>query len=126
MFNAPRLAQRYGTTPVNGLGSSFVDENPLAASIYDDPWSAAPSPSPPPVNTANSAFSSVIGKLSGEYAASRAYAVGSPADAAVPEMYHTAFTAVDTINSGEVSVNALSRVLATSLLPAATIDRVRC
>lgn len=125
MFNAPRLAQRYGTTPVNGLGSSFVDENPLAVSIYDDPWSAAPSPSPPLVNTATSAFSSVIGKTSGECAASRVYAVGFSADAAVPETYHRAFAAVDTINSGEVSVNALSRVLATSLLPAATIDRVR-
>ncbi|KAF8141550.1 hypothetical protein EV363DRAFT_1308412 [Boletus edulis] len=106
MFNAPRLAQRYGTTPINGLGSSFVDENPLAISIYDDPWSAAPTPSPPPVNSTTSAFSSVI------------------ADAAVPGMYHSAFVAVDTTNSGEVSVNALSRVLATSLLPAATIDRI--
>jgi hypothetical protein len=65
MFNAPRLAQRYGTTPINGLGSSFVDENPLAVSIYDDPWSAAPSPSPPPVNTTTSAFSSVIGNILG-------------------------------------------------------------
>lgn len=62
MFNAPRLAQRYGTTPINGLGNSFVDENPLAVSIYDDPWSAAPSPSPPPGYAATSAFSSVIGK----------------------------------------------------------------
>lgn len=128
MFNAPRLAQRYGTTPLNGLGSSFVDENPLAVSIYDDPWSAAPSPSPPPVGAATSAFSSVIGKTLGECTAPRAYTVCFSADAAVPEMYHRAFAAVDTINSGEVSVNALSRVLATSLLPAATIDRVtfRC
>lgn len=46
------------------------------------------------------------------------------ADAAVPETYHTAFAVVDTTNTGEVSVNALSRVLATSLLPATTIDRV--
>ncbi|KAG9313037.1 hypothetical protein JVU11DRAFT_6477 [Chiua virens] len=106
MFNAPRLAQRYGTSPINGLGTSFVDENPLTVSIYDDPWSSVPSPSPPPVNTAASAFSSVM------------------ADAAVPEVYHMAFAAVDTTNSGEVSVNALSRVLATSLLPAATIDRI--
>ncbi|KAF8555975.1 hypothetical protein OG21DRAFT_1409983 [Imleria badia] len=106
MFNAPRLAQRYGSTPINGLGGSYVDENPLAVSIYDDPWSTAPSPSPPPVNTTTSVFSSVI------------------ADAAVPETYHSAFAAVDTTNSGEVSVSALSRVLATSLLPAATIDRI--
>lgn len=48
-----------------------------------------------------------------------------PADAAVPEAYHNAFAAVDAINSGEVSVNALLRVLATSLLPAATIDTVK-
>lgn len=48
-----------------------------------------------------------------------------PADASVPETYQSAFAAVDTTNTGEVSVNALSRVLATSLLPAATIDRVK-
>ncbi|KAF9240678.1 hypothetical protein BU15DRAFT_87572 [Melanogaster broomeanus] len=106
MFNAPRPAQRYGTTPANGLGASFVDEDPLAASIFDDPWSAAPSPSPPPINTVTSAFSSVI------------------ADAAVPETYTRAFAAVDVTNSGEVSVSALSRVLATSLLPAATVDKI--
>ncbi|KIJ20909.1 hypothetical protein PAXINDRAFT_165733 [Paxillus involutus ATCC 200175] len=106
MFNAPRPAQRYGTTPVNGLGGSFVDDNPLTVSIFDDPWSAAPSPSPPPINTATSVFSSVI------------------ADAAVPETYNRAFTALDSTNSGEVSVSALSRVLATCSLPAATVDRI--
>ncbi|KAH7908926.1 hypothetical protein BJ138DRAFT_1067954 [Hygrophoropsis aurantiaca] len=107
MFNAPRGAQRY-TAPANGLGASFVDENPLAASVYDglDPWSAAPSPSPPPITTVTSAFSSVI------------------ADATVPSIYDKAFTAVDVTNSGETSVNALSRVLATSSLPATTIDRI--
>lgn len=124
MFNAPRLAQRYGTTPINGLGNSFMDENPLAVSIYDDPWSAAPSPSPPPVSTTASAFGSVIGNTFGRHVPSRAYTQFS-ADAAVPEIYHSAFAAVDTTNSGEVSVNALSRVLATSLLPAATVDRVK-
>lgn len=123
MFNAPRLAQRYGTSPINGLGSSFVDEDPLAISIYDDPWSTAPTPSPPPVNAATSGFSTVIGKHLW-CALSPVDADAAVADAAVPETYHTAFSAVDIINSGEVSVNALSRVLATSLLPAATIDRV--
>ena len=57
MFNAPRPAQPYGSgsTNLNGLGGSFVDENPLASSVYDDgldPWSAAPSPSPPPAPAA--------------------------------------------------------------------------
>ena len=50
MFNAPRPAQPYGS-----VGGSFVDENPLASSVYDDgldPWSAAPSPSPPPAPAA--------------------------------------------------------------------------
>jgi sorting nexin-8 len=61
MFNAPRPAQRYASAPVNGLGGSFVDENPLAASIYDDPWSAAPSPSPQPIPNVTSALSSVLG-----------------------------------------------------------------
>ncbi|KAF9223972.1 hypothetical protein BS17DRAFT_829865 [Gyrodon lividus] len=106
MFNAPRPAARYGTTPVNGLGRSYVDENPLAVSIFDDPWSAAPSPSPPLINTVTSTFSSVI------------------ADAAVPETYNRAFAVVDVTNSGEVSVSALSRALATCLLPAATIDKI--
>ncbi|KAI6149478.1 hypothetical protein BKA82DRAFT_128741 [Pisolithus tinctorius] len=106
MFNAPRAAQRYGPTPVNGLSGSFVDEDPLAISIYDDPWSSIPSSTPPPTRNMNSAFSSVI------------------ADAMIPELYHRAFAAVDVTNTGEVSVNALSRVLAISSLPAATIDRI--
>lgn len=106
MFNAPRAAQRYGPTPVNGLSGSFVDEDPLAISIYDDPWSSIPSSTPPPTRNMNSAFSSVI------------------ADATIPELYHRAFAAVDVTNTGEVSVNALSRVLAVSSLPAATIDRI--
>ncbi|EIW79358.1 hypothetical protein CONPUDRAFT_127418 [Coniophora puteana RWD-64-598 SS2] len=115
MFNAPRAAQRYSTagTNANGFGGSFVDEinNPLAASVYDqdglDPWSAAPTPSPPPmpISTAGG-FSSVI------------------ADATVPPIYNKAFTAVDSAGLGEVSVNSLSRVLATSSLPAATVDRI--
>ncbi|KAH7890822.1 hypothetical protein F5I97DRAFT_1975354 [Phlebopus sp. FC_14] len=105
MFNAPRPGQRYGTS-ANGLGGSLVGEDPLAVSIYDDPWSATPSPSPPPIQTVGSAFSSVI------------------ADATVPELYNRAFAAVDVTSSGEVSVNALSRVLATSSLPATTIDKI--
>jgi sorting nexin-8 len=45
-----------------------VNENPLGGSVYDDgldPWSAAPSPSPPPMPTAPSLFSSVIGEIGG-------------------------------------------------------------
>ncbi|KAG2128543.1 hypothetical protein DEU56DRAFT_861385 [Suillus clintonianus] len=106
MFNAPRPAQRYASSPVNGLGGSFVDENPLAASIYDDPWSAAPSPSPQPIPTVTSALSSVL------------------AEATVPNSYNRAFALVDSTNSGETSVNALSRVLSTSGLPATTVDKI--
>ncbi|KAI6113058.1 hypothetical protein F5141DRAFT_1111325 [Pisolithus sp. B1] len=106
MFNAPRAAQRYGATSVNGLGGSFVDEDPLAISIYDDPWSSVPSPTPLPPHNMNSGFTSVI------------------ANATIPELYHRAFAAVDGTNTGEVSVNALTRVLAISSLPAATIDRI--
>ena len=47
-----------------------------------------------------------------------------PADATVPELYRKALAAIDTLNTGKVSVSALSRVLASSALPAATIDRV--
>ena len=69
MFNAPRPAQRYaGTTSTNGLGGSFVDENPLSSSVYDDgldPWSAAPSPTPTPApQLPSSVFNAVIGKFS--------------------------------------------------------------
>lgn len=46
------------------------------------------------------------------------------ADATVPGVYHRAFAAADVGGLGEVSVNALSRVLATSSLPAATVDKV--
>ncbi|KAK7061005.1 Sorting nexin mvp1 [Paramarasmius palmivorus] len=108
MFNAPRPAQRYGGNSVNGFGGSYVDENPLAGSVVDglDPWSAAPSPSATPAPQASSVFSSVI------------------ADATVPTIYNRAFAAVDTANTGETSVGSLSRILATSGLPASTIDKI--
>ncbi|KAK7012200.1 hypothetical protein R3P38DRAFT_3402645 [Favolaschia claudopus] len=109
MFNAPRAQPlRYGgATTTGGFGGSFVDENPLAAS-YDnlDPWSATPSPSATPAPSANTVFSSVI------------------ADATVPAIYNQSFQLVDPGNTGEVSVNSLSRVLGTSSLPAGTIDRI--
>ncbi|KAF8488383.1 hypothetical protein F5888DRAFT_1753380 [Russula emetica] len=106
MFNAPRPTQAYGIS--SSFGGSFVDENPLAASTYDglDPWSAAPSPSPPPAGQVPSIFTNAI------------------AEATVPAIYQQSFGAVDPINSGETSVNSLSRVLSTSSLPAATIDKI--
>ncbi|KAG6821448.1 hypothetical protein H0H93_010172 [Arthromyces matolae] len=112
MFNAPRPAQRYtGSSSAVGFGSgSFVDENPLANSVYDDgldPWSAAPSPAPTPIpQHASSVFNSVI------------------ADAKVPPIYNAAFAAADPSRLGETSINSLSRILSTSALPAATIDKV--
>ncbi|PPQ73571.1 hypothetical protein CVT26_010372 [Gymnopilus dilepis] len=110
MFNAPRPAQRYVGNTSNGFGASFVDQNPLSSSVYDDgldPWSAAPSPTPTPMPQAPaSVFSAVI------------------ADATVPTIYHRAYAAVDPNGTGETSVNALSRVLTTSSLPASTIDRI--
>lgn len=131
MFNSPRPAQRYAGATSGNFGGSFVDDNPLASSVYDglDPWSAAPSPSPPPIPPAasNTVFSSVIG---GFLVQVLTYArllkeLHGLADATVPSIYNKAFTAVDPDGIGETSVNALSRVLGTSSLPAATIDKVR-
>lgn len=92
-----------------GIGS-FVDDSPLVDSIYDDPldpWSAAPSPAatPAPRNSL-SVFNSAI------------------ADAKVPSIYNIAFSMVDPHNTGTTSVNALSRLLATSSLSAGTIDKI--
>ncbi|EMD38933.1 hypothetical protein CERSUDRAFT_151694 [Gelatoporia subvermispora B] len=112
MFNAPRPVQPYGGSSVTNFGSSFVTENPLASSVYDDgldPWSSTPSPAPPALpsfSTSSSSFSSVI------------------ADATVPPIYDQAFVAVDPTNSGETSVNALTRVLGTSSLSASIIDKI--
>ena len=39
-------------------------------------------------------------------------------------IYHASYAAVDPENAEETSVNALSRILNTSLLPAGTIDKV--
>ncbi|KAI0322771.1 hypothetical protein OF83DRAFT_1048610 [Amylostereum chailletii] len=106
MFNAPRPTQAYGISSTTSFGGSFVDENPLASSTYDDgldPWSASPSPAPPAVP---SLFVSAI------------------ADATVPAIYQQSFSTVDPANSGETSVNALSRVLATFGLPASTVDKI--
>ncbi|KAI9433431.1 hypothetical protein BJY52DRAFT_1198651 [Lactarius psammicola] len=105
MFNAPRPTQAYGISSTTSFGGSFVDENPLAASTYDglDPWSTAPTPSPPPVP---SIFTNAI------------------AEATVPAIYQQSFNTVDPNNTGETSVNSLSRVLSTSSLPAATVDKI--
>lgn len=46
------------------------------------------------------------------------------ADANVPDVYQRAFQLVDPDNSGETSVNSLSRVLGTSSLPASQIDKI--
>jgi sorting nexin-8 len=43
----------------------------------------------------------------------------------VPVVYNKSFAAVDPTNSGETSVSALTRVLQTSSLPAATVDKVQ-
>ncbi|PIL25125.1 hypothetical protein GSI_13014 [Ganoderma sinense ZZ0214-1] len=110
MFNAPRPVQAYG--PSSQFGASFVTENPLISSVYDDgldPWSTTPSPAPPALPSfpsSSSGFSSVIG------------------DATLPLIYSRAFSAVDPSNTGETSVNALSRVLGTSSLPASTVDKI--
>ncbi len=48
----------------------------------------------------------------------------TPADATVPEIYHRAFALVDITNTGETSVNGLSRVLGSSSLPASTVEKV--
>ena len=67
MFNAPRPVQAYGSS--SQFGASFVTENPLISSVYDDgldPWSASPSPAPAlPAfpTTPSSGLSSVIGVL---------------------------------------------------------------
>ncbi|KAI0343075.1 hypothetical protein BDW22DRAFT_1228914 [Trametopsis cervina] len=117
MFNAPRPAQPYNGSSSTNFGASFVVDNPLASSVYDsdglDPWSAAPSPAPPAIPSipsgnisSPSGFSSVI------------------ADATVPAVYHEAFAAVDPRNSGETSVNGLSRILGVSGLSASTVDRI--
>ncbi|EUC55985.1 sorting nexin MVP1 [Rhizoctonia solani AG-3 Rhs1AP] len=106
MFNASR-GQLY-TANNNGFSmqGSFV-EGPLGASTFDglDPWSATPSPPqshdglPPPLN--------------------------SPlADAIIPDSYLATYAAVDPMGSGDTSINALHRVLATTELPAATIERI--
>ena len=125
MFNAPRPAQRY--TGSTSMGGSFVDSNPLSSSVYDDgldPWSSAPSPVPTPIPQAPaSVFSAVIGQFN-LLSLLLLLNVKIAADATVPSIYHRSYAAVDPMNTGETSVNALSRVLSTSSLPASTIDRV--
>jgi sorting nexin-8 len=46
------------------------------------------------------------------------------ADATVPAIYTNSLAAVDTSATGETSVNALIRVISTSGLPSAIIDKV--
>ncbi|KAJ1307091.1 hypothetical protein OPQ81_001209 [Rhizoctonia solani] len=106
MFNASRGQLYAGNNNGFSMQGSFV-EGPLGASTFDglDPWSATPSPPqshdglPPPL-------SSLL------------------ADANIPESYVTAYAAVDPMGSGDTSVNALHRVLATTALPAATIEKI--
>ncbi|KZS94326.1 hypothetical protein SISNIDRAFT_484559 [Sistotremastrum niveocremeum HHB9708] len=110
IFNAPRLSQNRYQSTNNGFGgasSSFLEDsvNPLTSSSYDglDPWSAAPTPPPSEVS---SSFANV------------------KADATVPAVYTKAFSAVDPNATGEVSVKSMVRVMSTSSLPAATIEKI--
>ncbi|KAG8902682.1 Sorting nexin mvp1 [Tulasnella sp. 403] len=103
------LAIRYNSNASNGLAASFLSDNPLSASIYSDdggmdPWSATSTPPPPP--ELPGVFTRII------------------ADATVPPIYTESLAAVDPNFTGETSLSSLSRVLATSGLPAATIDRI--
>ena len=50
---------------------------------------------------------------------------GCKAEATIPTIYNQVFSTVDPTNSGETSVNSLSRVLSTSGLPASTVNKVR-
>ena len=45
-------------------------------------------------------------------------------DAQIPALYTHSFNIVDTTGGGTVTINALQRVLTTSGLPAADIDKV--
>jgi sorting nexin-8 len=45
-------------------------------------------------------------------------------DAQIPALYTHSFNIVDTTGGGTVTINALQRVLTTTSLPAADIDRV--
>lgn len=129
MFNSPRrnssgpgvLSSSLGASGLNGLGASFLNENPLSVSVYDalDPWSAAPTPPP-------ASRPSPFGFLEGAPCSpSRRNAHSLPAEATrVPAVYAKAFALVDPNASGETSLSSLHRVVATSGLPASTIDRV--
>ncbi|KAG8919596.1 Sorting nexin mvp1, partial [Tulasnella sp. 408] len=113
MFNNPRPNQfRYNSGSANGLAASFVSDNPLTASIYSDdggldPWSTSPTtPLPPPAPELPGGLSRII------------------ADAIVPPIYNEALAAVEPNYAGETSLTSLSRVLSTSGLGAATVDRI--
>ncbi|KZT59030.1 hypothetical protein CALCODRAFT_481801 [Calocera cornea HHB12733] len=115
LFNAPRASQnRFSNNAGSSLNgfASFMSDNPLtSASVYDnlnDPWSAGGSPAATP------SPASAAGPLA---------SVIAP-DAPVPSIYHQALAAADPTGSGDVSLNALHRVLSTSHLPAATIERI--
>ncbi|KAI9440745.1 hypothetical protein H4582DRAFT_2110825 [Lactarius indigo] len=51
-------------------------------------------------------------------------AIGTQTRATVPAIYQQSFSTVDPNNTGETSVNSLSRVLSTSSLPATTVDKI--
>jgi hypothetical protein len=55
----------------------------------------------------------------------RTHSTGFAGEAVVPAVYNNALSAVDPSGVGEISVSALSRVVGTSGLPAAIVDRVR-
>ncbi|KZV94561.1 hypothetical protein EXIGLDRAFT_708456 [Exidia glandulosa HHB12029] len=118
------LSTSFGAGGLNGLGASFLNDNPLATSVYDalDPWSAAPTPPP-------AARPSPFGFLDGESPTltdrfgCRAHPPSSEATR-VPAVYAKAFALVDPNSSGETSLSSLHRVVATSGLPAQTIDRI--
>ena len=124
MFNAPRPAQCYATAgPVNGLEGSFVEEDPLAISIYNHGALLHHHGLPPPhTRSLHHSARPLVTRRVNSHSCTSHHHVSSGCNSSwtVPQGigYH------QHLNTSEVSVSVLSRVQASSTLPAATIDRV--
>ncbi|KAI0251426.1 hypothetical protein BJV78DRAFT_1361570 [Lactifluus subvellereus] len=111
MFNAPRPTQAYG------ISSSM-------ARSLECRSNALPASSPSIFTNAIESDSALGRALFSHYIYIHTSKPPLAAEATIPAIYQQSFGTVDPTNSGETSVNSLSRVLSTSSLPAATVDKI--
>ncbi|KAF8676944.1 PhoX homologous domain, present in p47phox and p40phox [Rhizoctonia solani] len=110
----------------NTTGANYYSER--AVKLLSDTFNFAFNPSWESILSNATSYYAIgdknIALIYGDYYALQVRILFDSPDATIPDGYATAYAAVDPMGSGDTSVNALHRVLATTDLPAAAIERI--